>query len=500
MTKRTLFQAGDWNGFWALLADNLANLVLAAGVCKGLFAMPDQVVFGRILPGLGVSLLAGLTFYAYQAYRLSVTEDRDDVTALPYGISTPVLFVYLFGVLAPLYFGWKGEFGEQAGVMAWQAGVAACFLGGLVECLGSVLGPKLKEVTPRAGMLGTLAGIALVYIATVPLAAIFEDPLVGLPALGLVIGGLVAGFRLPFGLPAGFAAIVLGTAIGLVSGVATFDTDWRPALYPPIPIFGDLVAGFHLLLARPEILAVVLPIEIYNFIETMNNVESAEAAGDHYPVGRCQVVDGLGTMVGSLFGSTFPTTVYIGHPAYKALGARLAYAWGVGAVLFLLAVTGTYSFLYRLIPAAAVAPLLVFVGTVIVAQSFRESPARHGVAVAFAILCHVSNILVTKMGGVLQVAGLENNQALVESLEEKGVHWTGHQALSQGSIVGGLLWGALVASIIDGKKRAAVGFAWSAAALSLIGIIHHPSVGWYPDPIALGYFILGATFLIFRIR
>ncbi|MCA9796144.1 MAG: xanthine/uracil/vitamin C permease, partial [Candidatus Eremiobacteraeota bacterium] len=64
-------------------------------------------------------------------------------------------------------------------------------------------------------MLGTLAGIALVYIAAVPLASIFENPLVGFPALTIVLAGLIAGMRLPLGLPAGLMAIALGTAIGL---------------------------------------------------------------------------------------------------------------------------------------------------------------------------------------------------------------------------------------------------------------------------------------------
>jgi AGZA family xanthine/uracil permease-like MFS transporter len=498
MNSRTWFRSGDWNGFWALLADNIANLVIAAGVCKGVFNMPDEVVFGRILPGLGVSLVAGLSFYAYQGYKLSVKENRDDVTALPYGISTPVLFIYLFGILAPLYFGWKGEYGDQAAIMAWQAGVAACFMGGAIECMGSVFGPSLKRITPRAGMLGTLAGIALVYIATVPLAAIMEHPLVGLPALAVVMAGLIAGLKLPIKLPAGLVAIVLGCGIGLVTGAATLDTTWRPTLHMPLPVVGDIIQGFKLLLAKPEILAVVLPIEIYNFIETMNNVESAEAAGDAYPVRTCQIADGAGTMVGALFGSTFPTTVYIGHPAYKRLGSRLGYAAAVGFVLLLLAVTGLHAFFYKLIPTAAVAPLLVFVGTVIVGQAFSECPRPHGVAVAFAMLAHVSNLLVTKIGGVLQAHDLANDQALIEKLTSQGIHWAGHQTMSSGAIVTGLIWGAIVAYLVDHKILPAAGFCFAGAGLTLIGVIHGPTLGWYPNSITLGYALMGVVILCFK--
>ena len=57
----------------------------------------------------------------------------------------------------------------------------------------------------------------------------------------------------------------------------------------------DLV-GLEYLWAHPELFAVLIPVQIYNFIETMNNVESAEAAGDKYPVGVCQVNCGRRSM------------------------------------------------------------------------------------------------------------------------------------------------------------------------------------------------------------
>ncbi|MGE0488736.1 MAG: xanthine/uracil/vitamin C permease [Vulcanimicrobiota bacterium] len=496
MQPYRLFRSEDWNGFWALLADNLANLVIAAGICKGVLAMPDSIVFGKILPGLGVALLSGLGFYAWQAVKLAQKEGRDDVTALPYGISTPVLFVYLFGILAPIYFGLKDADPETAALTAWQAGIAAAFVGGVVEALGSVLGPTLKRVTPRAGMLGTLAGIALVYIAAVPLASIFENPMVGFPALTIVLAGLIAGMRLPLGLPAGLMAIALGTAIGLFNGTAEV-TSWQPSLHIPVPVLGDLFAGFSILGQHPEILAVVLPIEIYNFIETMNNVESAEAAGDAYDVRTCQLADGAGTMLGAIFGSAFPTTVYIGHPAYKKLGSRAGYALGVGLVIFVVAITGFHAFLYKLIPTAAVDPLLVFVGIVIVGQAFTHSPARHAVAVAIALIPHIGNLLVTKMGVAFQVTGQQVTPELIESLHGQSVHWLGHSALAQGAIVSGLLWGAIVAFLIDGHTRQSAGFCLGAALLTLIGILHAPHVGYNPSPIAGGYLIMALLLIGF---
>ncbi len=85
-SKVSLFCRGDVNGFWALFADNLANMIIVTGVCVYVLHVPPEAVFGRILPGLGVSLLLGLGFYAWLARRMCARTGRDDFTALPYGI------------------------------------------------------------------------------------------------------------------------------------------------------------------------------------------------------------------------------------------------------------------------------------------------------------------------------------------------------------------------------------------------------------------------------
>ena len=158
-----LFSRNDLSAFWALFTDNLTNLIVLSGICKFVFNMPDEIVFGRIVPGAAIAILLGVCVYTYLAQRLAKKEQRSDVTALPYGISTPVMFVYLFGVIGPIY--WSTNDAE----LAWQIGIGAGFMGGIVAGLGAIVGPFLKKVTPRAGMLGTLCGIALVFMASFPL-------------------------------------------------------------------------------------------------------------------------------------------------------------------------------------------------------------------------------------------------------------------------------------------------------------------------------------------
>ena len=493
-----LFCRDDLNGFWALFADNLANMIIISGVCTFVLKIPPEVVFGRILPGLGVSLVLGLGFYSWLAHRLGRQEGRTDVTALPYGISTPILFVYLFLIMKPVVERGlaDGLTESEAGLLAWRVGMAAAFVGGVIEAGGAVFGPWLKKHLPRAGMLGTLAGIALVWIATVPLAEVFEQPLIGFASLSIIFVGLVALYRLPLGIPAGLAAIAVGTLVGLATGHSHFSFE-NTGVYLPVPVLGDLLAGLKALFGNPWILAIVVPAEIYNFIETMNNVESAEAAGDKYPVAACQVADGAGTIIGAIFGSAFPTTVYIGHPGYKRLGSRAGYGLGVGAVFFAGSLFGLVAFLHNLIPMAAVAPMLVFIGIVITGQAFTANLPRHAIAVAIAMLPHVSNLLMTKWLSLAKVLGGNGGVLFapetIKAMAMEGSHVLGHAALFNGSIIIGLLWGSIAAFLLDRKPLRAALVALSCMALTAVGIIHAPTLGFSITPIFWGYLIMAAV-------
>jgi len=487
-----LFSKGDSSAFWALFTDNLVNLLILSGICQFVFGMPPEIVFGRIVPGAAVAILAGVAVYTLLARRVATRQGRD-VTALPYGISTPVMFVYLFGVIGPIY--WA----TQDPLLAWQVGIGAGFMGGIVAAFGAVIGPWLKRITPRAGMLGTLCGIALMFIGAVPLSQIFEHPVIGFASLLFILWGLIGRFRLPGNLPAGLVAILVGTLIAVFLGKSTFDTSGLGA-YPPVPYFGDLWVGIQYLFANPELFLVLVPVQIYNFIETMNNVESAEAAGDSYPVGLCQVTDGAGTMIGAVFGSPFPTTVYIGHPAYKRLDARAGYIIGVALVISAAAFLGFLSFLAGLIPVAAAAPVLVFVSVSLITNTAWAVKPAHMAAVSFAILPHVSSLLITKWGSLmnaLRSSGVEGlpalgDEGLTAALLMEGAHYDGHLALSQGAILTGLVWGAIVADVIDGRFRMAGGFALAAAAMSSVGVIHAASLQMPQlDPITIGYAIIG---------
>jgi AGZA family xanthine/uracil permease-like MFS transporter len=220
------------------------------------------------------------------------------------------------------------------------------------------------------------------------------------------------------------------------------------------------------------------------------------------------VTDGVGTMLGAVFGSPFPTTAYIGHPAYKRMGAHAGYIIGVAVVIPLAAVLGLLAFLNNLIPVAAAAPVLVFVALSLITNTARSVKPDHMAAVTIAMMPHVSAFLVIKWGALLGALGAVGaaslpslgDEALTVALLQQGAHFEGHLALSQGAILTGLIWGAIVASVIDGNFRNAGGFALAAAAMSLVGVIHGASLHW-PElsGVTAGYLIAAAFLLIYPI-
>jgi AGZA family xanthine/uracil permease-like MFS transporter len=238
----------------------------------------------------------------------------------------------------------------------------------------------------------------------------------------------------------------------------------------------------------------------------MNNVESAEAVGDKYPVGVAMVTDGIGTMVGALFGSPFPTTVYIGHPGYKRIHARCGYVLAVGITFFVAATFGFMAFLNSLVPLAATAPILVYVAVIIISETARTCPRRHGMAIAIAMMPHISAFLMIKWGSMMNALRDVGAQAvpaltdpkMITAMAQQGAHVVGHQILSQGAIITGLMWGAFLALLIDGKFKESAGFMLVGAAMTSLGIIHSASLHLPQfNGIVGGYLFVGLGILIY---
>ena len=172
---------------------------MLTGLCLGVVKLPEDIVFGRVLPALGIALPIGNLFYAWLAWQLAKREGRDDVTALPYGPSVPHMFIVVFLVMLPTYLK------TQDPILAWQAGLAWAFIIGIIILLGAFVGPTIRKYTPRAAMLGALAGISIAFISMRPAALSWQVPWLAFISLGIILVSWCARVRLPWGLPGGLA-------------------------------------------------------------------------------------------------------------------------------------------------------------------------------------------------------------------------------------------------------------------------------------------------------
>ncbi|MDZ4343696.1 MAG: hypothetical protein U1E51_14825 [Candidatus Binatia bacterium] len=306
------FVRKDLDGFFGLMIDNLIQLILIVSLCRELIHLPDSYIFGKILPGAAVSILVGNFFYAWQARRLARETGREDVTALPYGINTVSLFAFVFFIMLPIVQETKDP------VWAWKVGLVACFLSGVIEIIGAFIAETVRRVTPRAALLSALAGIAITFISMDFTFKIFAQPLVALAPMALIFVAYFSHQRLPLGLPGGMVAIAIGTGLGWILGTMN-----GKALNMSVVLAPPVFAGVSLweALTHPAFLnyfSVIFPMGIFNVVGSLQNIESAEAAGDRYRTFPSLMANGIGSVVAALFGSVFPTTILHRPPRLEA--------------------------------------------------------------------------------------------------------------------------------------------------------------------------------------
>jgi AGZA family xanthine/uracil permease-like MFS transporter len=490
---------GDWNGFFGLFTNVVLNVIVLTTLCLFVVHMPaGDIVYGRILPALGIALPIGNLYYAYLAYKLAQREGRSDVTAMPYGPSVPHMFIVVFVIMLPIFLKNKDAMGEgPAAIMAWQAGLAWAFIIGVIVLIGAFVGPTIRKYTPRAAMLGTLAGISIAFIAMRPAFQMWEVPWIAFVSLGIVLMSWTANVKLPGGIPGGLAAVIIGTVIGwvaymfgwtdIVNGAGVGQAFGQFGLHLPIP-GGDVFKGLGNI---GPLLVTAIPLGVYNFTEGMNNVESASAAGDNYNLRNILLADGIGAIVGSVLGSPFPPAVYIGHPGWKAVGGRIGYSLATGVVIALVCFLGLTALLLAIVPLVAILPILLYIGLVIGAQAFTASPPKHAAAVVLAIVPNIAAWGQTQVDGALGAAGTNADTVGMATLGQNGLVYHGMALLGGGAVLAGLILGAIAAFIMDRDFNKAAIYAGAGAVLAFFGFIHGVQLQWMASPqVALGYAFL----------
>jgi AGZA family xanthine/uracil permease-like MFS transporter len=495
--RPAVWTAGDWNAFFGFGTNILVNMLVLTGLLRFVLKMPDSLVFGRILPALGMMMCLSTLYYAWLAYRLAKTTGRNDVCALPSGVSVPHMFIVTFVIMLPI------SVQTHDPIQGWEAGLVWVFFQSFILMIGGFIAPFIRKITPRAALLGTLAGVSITFISMRPALEIYMTPVIGLTCLAIITVNWLGGFRYPKGIPAGLVAIAVGMVIAWGSNVVGLhygglsvkgvtDAFSNFGFNVPVPAIDHVFSGFHYL---GIILVTAVPFGIYDLVEAMDNVESAEAAGDPYPTTRVLTADGVVSLIGCLMGNPFINAVYIGHPGWKGMGGRIGYSAATGLMVIVLSWFGVISLLLALVPVVAISPILLYIGMLIGAQAFQTTPSAHAPAIVLALTPHLAAWCKTLMDGALGVAGASAAALGFDKLANVGVLYPGLQTLGGGAILTGLVLAAIGANVIDKKFVHAAAFALAGAVLTFFGFMHGEAVGIAVTPtVAVAYGIV-AVFL-----
>ncbi|MDO9295356.1 regulator [Bradyrhizobium sp.] len=514
--KPALWTPGDWNALFGFGTNILVNMLVLTGLLRFVLKMPDSLVFGRILPALGLMMCLSTFYYAWLAYRLAQETGRNDVCALPSGVSVPHMFIVTFVIMLPITL----KTGDP--IKGWSAGLVWVFFQSFILMIGGFIAPYIRRITPRAALLGTLAGVSVTFISMRPALEMYMTPQIGLVCFAIIMASWFGGVRYPKAIPAGLVAIaagmliawgsnLFGLGLGGLSVKGLGDAFANFGFSVPIPAISEVFSGFEFL---GIILVTAIPFGIYDLVEAMDNVESAEAAGDEYPTTKVLTADGVVSLIGCLMGNPFINAVYIGHPGWKAMGGRIGYSAATGIMVVVLSWFGIISVLLALVPVVAISPILLYIGMLIGAQAFQTTPMKHAPAVVLALTPHLAAWaklqIDTMLGSTLiaaqAVGGLAADKvdavktAAIAALPQQGVLYHGLEVMGGGAILTGLVLGAIGVFVIERDFVKASAFALSGAVLTYFGFMHGEAVGiggglGVTPGVALAYALVAAVFL-----
>lgn len=497
--KPLLWQPGDWNALFGFGTNILVNLLVLTGLMHYVVKLPDEIIFGRILPALGLMLFLSTVYYAWLAYQLAKKTGRNDVCALPSGVSVPHMFVVTFVIMLPISL----QTGDP--IKGWEAGLAWVFIQSFVLMAGGFIAPYIRKITPRAALLGALAGVSIAFISMRPALEMFMTPVIGLICFAILVASWFGGVRYYKGMPAGLVAIAAGTliawgstALGLnYGGMSVANLEGALAGFGfavPLPAVNHVFSGFEFL---GVILVTAIPFGIYDLVEAMDNVESAAAGGDNFPTTRVLTADGVVSLIGCLMGNPFINAVYIGHPGWKAIGGRIGYSAATGVMVLVLAWFGILALMMALIPVVAILPILLYIGMLIGAQAFQETPKSHAPAVVLALIPQVAAWGKLQIDSALGAAGTNAAAVGFDKLGQGGILYEGLSVLGGGAILVSLILAAVAVFIIERQFVKAAAFAAAGAVLTFFGFMHGEAIGIAQSPIvALSYLLIAGWLLL----
>jgi adenine/guanine/hypoxanthine permease len=476
-------ERGDIDVIIAQLGFNLAQMVIPVFL---LLPLGISLDFGvrHFLPGYALGLCAGSLGFTLLGVRLRNRESRTDVAAHAYGNNVPAILAYTLTIMLPVYLQSRDIH------RAWAVGAAAVIWTGLIKLAAVPFAGLIRRVIPVPASMAVFGAAMYSYLGLALLQRLFDQPIVGLVALAIVavcvLGNVpITRLRIPPFLVAWIVPLAIGLAIGYVHPV------WH-GFQLQAPFAGSRGAMQAMRLAVPY-MSVIAPMAFYHLLQDIAAVEGSAAAGDNYDVRSVILCDGIGTLLCGVAGSVVTPIVYALHPPYKAMGARVSYAFWTPVIFVLVVVSGATIFIMQLFPWPILAAMIAYVAIGVGAATLRRVDRKYVAVLLLSFILPAGAIVYAALNSALPALRLSAENPAVQEALNRSVYWASLKGLGSGFLFLVLMVAAVITEVIDRKFGYAAIWCLLAAGFSWLGLMHSTVLRWGAQPsYALGWLLAGA--------
>jgi AGZA family xanthine/uracil permease-like MFS transporter len=480
---------GDIDTTIAQVGFNIAQMIIPVFLLAPVgISMSFSV--GHLLPGYALGFLVGSLGLTSLAVGLGKRERRMDVTAHVYGNNVPAIIAYTLSIMMPVYLQ------THDAVRAWQIAAAGVVWTGIIKLVAAPFAGLLRRVIPVPASMTVFGAAMYSYLALVLLQRVFDQPLVGIVALTIVAVGVLANvpitrWKIPPFIVAWIVPLIVGLSIGYVHPV------WQGVslALPFVASFGPLRS----LAAAVPYLSVIAPIAIYQVLQDIASVEGATAAGDNYDARSVVAWDGLGTLVCGAAGSVITPVVYAMHPPYKAMGARIGFAFWTPIIFLVVVMSGSTIFIAQLFPWPILAAMIAYVSVGVGMATLRRVNRTYWSAVLLGFVVPTGAVVAAAVNSALPALKLSGANPAVQSALNGSIYWSSVQGLGNGFLFLVLVVASLITEMIDRRFGRAAIWCVVAATFSWFGTMHSAIFRWGAQPMyAAGWLV--AAGIVFSAR
>lgn len=499
------FKKGDVDATLGSFFDGFTKIIVGVSVLGGVMAMPNEIVFGKIVSAIGLTAFLLLLFNTMYARYIGRKTGNLDITAMPGGVSGGTFFVWLYAIIMPTYYA-SGD-----AIYAWKVVLNVNILYSLIVLIFAFIIKFVLKHVPNQAMLGGVVGGSMAFLLIGAMGDAFAYPIVVIATLFILLFFNFARVKPKMFSPA-FIAVGVGTIAAWILGVmkpeAFMDSFRTIGLYVPMPQIG--LIGGEAFQSAMGFLPLVFAFAFSDVTALLQGLEQAAQSDEHFDERTCLLASGVCNLFGTLMGNPFPVNMYWGHPAWKKAKAGASFPLFVGVIYLVLCMTGLVAIATSLIPSSATLVLLMFVAITTGTQTFEVVEKKYYPAMIVATAIPIFELIYGKIengvsaatnaiGAALTAGGVNFDvssvQVTSDYLAQAGVA-NGYFDMSKGSMLIAIIFASIIIFMVDRTWINVAGAFVVAGVCSFFGLIHSASVQLNAEPVYAGTYLAFAVVFV----